>query len=207
MTIEALLLMIPACFVINMIPGPNIILSIRNAIQYGYFASMVGIWGRLVAFVFYATLTVIGLGIIITNSVWAFNAVKIIGAIYLVYIGIMSFKNGMKLDNFEATEASKVNYFTLFKQELIVGITNPKVVLIFSALLPQFISTEADFNTQFYLLTAMFCFLEIVSTSLYILVILRFANVFKSTKGQNILSRTIGTFLIGFGVVMLGAKQ
>lgn len=207
MTIETLLLMIPACFAINMIPGPNMILAIRNGIQHGYWASLTGVFGRFLSFVFYAVLTVVGLGIIIANSIWAFTAIKIIGAIYLVYIGIMSIKNGMNLGDLNAQKQAKVSYFALFKQEAVVGFTNPKIVLIFTALLPQFISSTADFNTQFFWLTLMFCALELVSSSIYVIGALLFADQFKSTKGQNILSRIIGSFLIGFGLIMLGAKQ
>lgn len=207
MTIETLILMIPACFAINMIPGPNIILAIRNGIQHGYGASMVGVLGRFLSFIFYAILTVIGLGIIIANSLWAFTAIKIIGAIYLVYIGIMSIKNGMNLGDLETKNVGKPNYFALFKQEAVVGFTNPKIVLIFTALLPQFISSTADFNVQFFWLTLMFCGLELVSTTLYVMTALLFSKQFKSHKGQTILSRIIGSFLVGFGLLMLTAKQ
>lgn len=207
MNIEALLLMIPACFAINLIIGPNMLLSIRNGVQHGYMSSMVGMMGRLLAFVFYAIITVIGLGAIIASSALAFTIVKVIGAIYLVYIGIMSIKNGMNMGDLEATDQAPVNYFTLFKQEAVVGFTNPKIVLIFTALLPQFINAADDFNSQFFWLTLMFCFLEIVSTSIYVAAALLFADKFRSAKGQNFLSKSIGTFLIGFGMLMLTAKQ
>lgn len=207
MNIDALLLMIPACFAINLIIGPNMLLSIRNGVQHGYLSSMIGMMGRLLAFVFYAIVTVIGLGAIIANSVWAFTIVKVIGAIYLVYIGIMSIKNGMNLGDLNPTTQSKVSYFALFKQEAVVGFTNPKIILIFTALLPQFINSADDFNSQFFWLTAMFCFLEIVTTTIYVVAALLFADKFKSAKGQSFLSKFIGAFLIGFGMIMLTAKQ
>lgn len=207
MTIEALLLMIPACFAINMIPGPNNVLAIRNGLQHGYWASMVGVLGRFLSFSFYALLTVFGLGIIIANSVWAFTAIKIIGACYLIYIGIMSIKNGMDLGDLNALESEKTNYFQLFKQEALVGFTNPKIVLIFTALLPQFISSTENFNQQFFWLTIMFCLLELVATSIYVIATSQFAEKFKSRKGQTVLSRIIGSFLVGFGLLMLTARQ
>ncbi|MCJ8322368.1 MAG: LysE family translocator [Rhizobiales bacterium] len=207
MTIEALLLMIPACFAINMIPGPNIILSIRNGIQTGYVSSMVGVFGRFTAFIFYAILTVVGLGIIIANSLWAFTAIKIVGAIYLIYIGVMSIKNGMNLGDFEQDIGTQRSYYVIFKEEALVGFTNPKIVLIFTALLPQFISSTQDFTSQFFWLTAMFCALELVSTSIYVGGVLLFAEKFKSHKGQTILSRLIGSFLIGFGVLMAASNK
>lgn len=207
MTIETLFFMIPACFAINMIPGPNNVLAIRNGIQHGYWASMVGVLGRFLSFGLYALLTVLGLGLIIANSLWAFTIIKIIGAFYLIYIGIMSVKNGMNLGDLNAVTTEKVSYFKLFKQEAVVGFANPKIVLIFTALLPQFITSTEDFNHQFFWLTIMFCLLELVATSVYIISTLQFAEKFKSTKGQTILSRIIGSFLVGFGLLMLTAKQ
>lgn len=207
MNIEALLLMIPACFAINMIPGPNIILSIRNGIQTGYWSSMVGVFGRFAAFIFYAILTIVGLGIIIANSIWAFTAIKIVGAIYLIYIGVMSVKNGMNLGDLEHNTGAKPSYYAIFKEEAMVGFANPKIVLIFTALLPQFINSTQDFNTQFFWLTLLFCALELISTSIYVGGVLLFAEKFKSQKGQTILSRLIGGFLIGFGVLMAASNK
>lgn len=207
MTIEALFLMIPACFLINMIPGPNILLAIRNGIQHGYIASMVGVMGRFISFALYATLTAVGLGIIIANSLWAFTVIKIIGAIYLVYIGIMNIRKGIKFDQVETKNVKKASYFKLFKEEAVVAITNPKIVLIFTALLPQFITSTENFGEQFFWLTLMFCGLELIASSVYVVSILFFADKFKSTKGQTMLSRIIGSFLIGFGFLMLTARQ
>lgn len=207
MTIETLLLMIPACFAINMIPGPNNVLAIRNGLQHGYWASMVGVLGRFLPFIFYALLTVFGLGIIIANSVWAFTTIKFIGAFYLIYIGIMSIKNGMNLGDLNLVQQKKTYYFKLFKQEAMVGFANPKIVLIFTALLPQFISSTENFNVQFFWLTIMFCVLELLATSIYVITTSRFAEKFKSRKGQTVLSRIIGSFLVGFGLLMLTAKQ
>ncbi|MGL1920162.1 MAG: LysE family translocator [Hyphomicrobiales bacterium] len=207
MTIEALFFMIPACFMINMIPGPNILLCIRNGIQHGYIASMVGVMGRFISFAVYASLTAIGLGIIIANSVWAFTIIKVIGAVYLVYIGIKNIRKGIKLDNISATSDAPTSYFKLFKEEALVALTNPKIILIFTALLPQFITSTENFNEQFFWLTVMFCGLELVASSVYVVAVLLFAEKFKSAKGQTILSRVIGGFLIGFGFLMLTSKQ
>ncbi len=207
MTIEALLLMIPAIFLINMIPGPNILLAIRNAIQYGYIHAMIGVTGRYISFALYGSLTAFGLGIIIANSIWAFTIIKIIGAIYLIYIGYLNFKNGINLGDLVGLKSQQKNVFRLFKEEAFVALLNPKIILIFTALLPQFITTAENFNQQFFSLTLLFCIGELVATSIYVIGILLFAKKFKSPKGQSILSKSIGGFLIGFGILMATSKQ
>lgn len=207
MSIEALLLIIPACFMINMIPGPNMLLSLKHAVQHGYKASIIAVAGRFIAFIFYASLTALGLGIIIASSIWAFTVIKVIGAIYLVYVGIMTIKNGININDLDTSIGIKSSYYSLFKQEAIMALTNPKIILIFTALLPQFITSTENFTTQFFILTLVFCALELIAASVYIVGILLFADKFKSTKGQSILSKSIGGFLIGFGVLMVTSKQ
>ena len=82
---------------ITAIPGPAVILTIKNSIQYGYKKSMINIFGNFVAMIILASISAIGLGAIILSSPTLFYAMKILGCIYLVYLGFKILKNNTAL--------------------------------------------------------------------------------------------------------------
>lgn len=178
------------------------VLSIRNTIQFSYFQALIGVTGRFISFLIYGSLTGFGLGLIIAQSIWAFNILKIAGVVYLLYLGIQNFRNGMKLNLDSMNQGKKQSSFKLFKEEAIVAIANPKIILVFTALLPQFITSTENFRFEFMILTLIFCLTELLAAAIYLIFIMFFADKFQSQKGQNIMSKAIGSFLIGFAVIM-----
>lgn len=81
-----LLLFIPACFALNMTPGPNNLLSMNNARCYGFKAALVAGFGRIVAFSFMIALAASGLAVVLYTSEALFFVIKLVGALYLLWI-------------------------------------------------------------------------------------------------------------------------
>ncbi|RZL98943.1 MAG: LysE family translocator, partial [Pedobacter sp.] len=86
MDLTTLLLFIPACFALNMAPGPNNLLSINNAAHHGYRAACLAGFGRLVAFSAMIALAAMGLAAVLFASEWLFLAIKTVGALYLLWL-------------------------------------------------------------------------------------------------------------------------
>jgi threonine/homoserine/homoserine lactone efflux protein len=86
MDLSSLLLFIPACFALNMAPGPNNLLSLHNASRYGLRIACVAGGGRLLAFSGMIALAAMGLAVVLHTSEYLFLAIKVLGAGYLFYI-------------------------------------------------------------------------------------------------------------------------
>ncbi len=147
MDIWQLLLFIPACFALNMAPGPNNLLAMNNARCYGFRAAFTASLGRIAAFSAMIALSASGLAVILYTSEMLFLAIKLVGALYLLWIAF----------NLWCSESSPIsdldnsrNYAGLAKQEFTLAAGNPKAILIFTAFLPQFVDANANVQEQFF---------------------------------------------------------
>lgn len=167
MDLSSLLLFIPACFALNMAPGPNNLLSLHNASRYGLrTACMAGI-GRLLAFSGMIALAAMGLAVVLHTSEYLFLIIKVLGAAYLFYIAWQLWRAPVG----EAVVASDHPRGTwrLARQEFWVAAGNPKAILIFTAFLPQFVSVGSAMPVaeQFLWLGVMFLLLEWAAIAIY----------------------------------------
>ncbi|MEG0944838.1 MAG: LysE family transporter, partial [Angelakisella sp.] len=81
-----MLFFIPACFALNMAPGPNNLLSVANATRYGFWVASIAGAGRLLAFIGMIAISATGLAAVLQASLAGFYAIKLIGAAYLFYL-------------------------------------------------------------------------------------------------------------------------
>lgn len=153
---------IPATVLVSMIPGANQLLGLRNAVRYGMAQAMIALLGRLVAFVVFIGLVVVGLGAVLTASVVAFTVIKWAGVVYLVWIGLATLRRSAR-ESVTAPEPPAVPTRRLVGQEFLVAITNPKAMLLFAALLPQFTSAgQESLALQLAILGATYLVIEVV---------------------------------------------
>ncbi|WP_417433015.1 LysE family translocator [Kiloniella sp.] len=208
MSLDLLLLFIPAAFAINILPGPNNMLAMTNGLRYGLFDAMKGGLGRLVAFVILIVLTATGLGAILAASTTAFYALKIGGAIYLVYLGIRLWRSKTEdVEDIGAPQRSKTSTYSIIRQEFLVAISNPKAILVFTAFFPQFIDPTLAMLPQFATMGIIFVFLEIIALFLYAISGKQLAFLTRTQKGQRIMNRTSGSFLIAAGGLLATSSR
>ena len=167
MSLNALLLFIPACFALNVAFGPNNLLSLTNGARGGIgFAVTAGI-GRLVAFVPMMAVSAAGLGLILATSAVVFQIVKLLGAAYLIWLGIRLLLSASKAA--ARTEAGAPPALrAAFREECLVALGNPKAILIFTAFLPQFIDPSVYWQS-FAVISVLFLCLEVLAIALYAL--------------------------------------
>ena len=127
-----------AAFVLNLAPGPDIAFSLSQSVRGGRktgFAAMLGVWTGATGHVLLAAL---GLSAIVSSSATAFTIVKIVGVVYLVWLGIQSLRS--KGGTLLADGADHHDHpLKIYRQGVLVNILNPKVAVFFLAFLPQFI--------------------------------------------------------------------
>ncbi|MCU0072448.1 LysE family translocator [Pseudomonas koreensis] len=205
MDLATLSLFLPACFALNMAPGPNNLLSVSNATRYGYRrACMAGV-GRLLAFAGMITLAAAGLAVVLQTSELLFYGIKIVGAGYLLYLAWQLWRANPAAEDTVAAPANGL--LALARQEFLVAAGNPKAILIFTAFLPQFVDPNRAITPQFMLLGVLFLLLEWIAISAYAYMGLHMRRWFAEPRGKRIFNRCCAGLLSAAASVLLMAKR
>jgi threonine/homoserine/homoserine lactone efflux protein len=205
MDLTTLALFLPACFALNMAPGPNNLLSVSNATRYGYRTAYLAGIGRLLAFSGMIALASAGLAVVLQTSELLFYAIKIVGAAYLLYLAILLWRADPQMQDESIT--AKVGIWALARQEFLVAAGNPKAILIFTAFLPQFVVPGQPITPQFALLGALFLALEWIAISLYAYMGLHMRRWFAEPRGKRIFNRCCAGLLSAAAAVLLMARR
>ena len=195
MTLEAYIAFCLAAFVIIIVPGPTVTIIIANSLKYGPRAGLANVAGTQAGLVIWMAVAIMGLASAITFlGVW-FDIVRIAGAIYLVWLGIKLLRSKGEL----LTAAARPPRGGFFLQGFFVILSNPKVLLVFGALIPQFISPNGDYLNQLILLGLSFMVIATVFDSLYAFAAGN-AGAWLSRKRVRFVEVGSGLFLIGGGI-------
>lgn len=190
------------------IPGPAVVLTIKNTIKYGVKISVAGILGNFIAMVVMATISAFGLGAIILASSALFTIMKIIGCMYLIYIGVRAWRSPLpsKGKNFPPSSQTNKEFSSVFKEGLWVGISNPKAIVFFTALFPQFIDAGRSFIPQFTILILTIEGISFFILTSYALLSAKAAIYLCGEKSMKIFQKITGGVFMGFGVALLYEK-
>jgi len=189
-----------ASFALLLIPGPTVMLVLSYALSKGRsvaIASAAGIaFGDLVAM----TASLAGLGALVLASATAFTALKWVGAVYLVYIGIKLFRSA-GCANPEMPQVADITASRVFRHTAAVTALNPKSIAFFIAFVPQFIKADAPLMPQFAILIITFVTMAGVNALAYALLADRLRNALKRPHIIAWITRAGGTALITMGVL------
>lgn len=198
------LFFLPACFAMNMTPGPNNLMALNNARCYGLKAAVIAGLGRLLAFSVMITLTASGLAVILYASETLFLIIKIVGAIYLLWIAY----NLWRTRSSPLSEVERnLSYFGLARQEFTLAAGNPKAILIFTAFLPQFVDVSGNVQQQFLILGSTFLLLEMLAITIFAAFGLYLRHWFNQPKMAQRFNRACATFLAVCGVNLLLSRH
>lgn len=205
MPLETLLIFVPACFALNMAPGPNNLLSVSNASRFGFSAACLAGMGRLLAFTCMIAVAASGLAVVLQTSALAFNLIKLVGALYLFYLAIQLWRAPTTAAPIAAApgSAAEASLWRLNKQEFMVAIGNPKAILIFTAFLPQFVDPRQDAATQFAVLGLIFLALEWLAIAAYAYMGQHLGKWFAQPARQRLFNRACASLLGAAGLGLL----
>lgn len=205
------LLFCSVALLVTFSPGPAVLLAISNAIAVGPRRAMISSMGNGFGLFIISGVAMAGMGVVLATSATAFMLLKLAGALYLVYLGIKQWrsKTSIVADAPVALGAANPNSFwKLFRQGLTVALTNPKAILFFSALFPQFITPGEPVGIQFAVLTASFVACAMLA-HLFYANLARLLKTQLATPGRAKLFNRIsgGAFvLLGLSLLRLRAK-
>ncbi|NML30275.1 LysE family translocator [Paraburkholderia antibiotica] len=207
MSLAAWLFFLPACFAINLAPGPNNLLSINVAARHGFVKAFIGGTGRLLAFALMLALAATGLAVVLHASEWVFLTIKVAGAAYLIWLAIQLWRSDAPTIDTSQGQAQDAALMRLARQEFFVAAGNPKAILVFTAFLPQFVDVARPILPQFAALGASFLILEWVAIALYSWAGMYLGKWLVRAKVRRYFNRCCGGFLAAIGVSFLLVRR
>lgn len=198
-SIEIWVAFVLAAMIVLIIPGPTIILVISQAIAHGRRAVVPLVVGVTLGDFTAMTLSLLGLGAILSSSAAIFSVLKWIGAMYLIYLGVKLWRTKSEKQRIRFSE-KRTSEQSLFKSAFIVTALNPKSIAFFIAFLPQFISAQSETSPQLMILGATFLFFAALNAALYALFAGQLRDTLQNEKVRRWFNRCGGSALIGAGI-------
>ena len=184
-----LLFFIVASFLVVIVPGPTVSLIIANSLKFGVKAGLLNVLGTQIGVLILIFLLALGFEFISPFLDQIIKIIRILGAIYLIILGIITFNSKISLNNNQSEKYDKRFIF----QGLIVILTNPKIFLFLGSFLTQFISLEDTISFQIICFGLLFILVATIFDSCYALIFGKFRNLIahKYLKNLNLIGSVI----------------
>ena len=180
--IENFLIFLTTGILLNLYPGPDSMYIIARSISQGRTAGICAVLGISSGALFHALLGSVGLSAIILSSAHAFQFIKYVGAIYLLYQAILMIKDSNNQTQINSKEVPQRSLGKIYRQGLLTNILNPKVALFFMALIPQFISPVSQNKPLTFMVLA---FVFITTGTIWCLLLALFSSFFSKRLRSN----------------------
>lgn len=194
-------LFLAAGILLNLTPGPDTVYILGRSVAHGRRAGVASAFGICVGSVFHTCAAALGLSAFLATSAWAFSAIKLTGAVYLIFLGLRALlRRGNNLNlpaKFKHDEPAAA-----FRQGILTNVLNPKVALFFLAFLPQFIDSATPSKIGAFLILG---FTFVTTGTIWCLILAWFASAFSQRLRENarvaaILDRAVGSLFIFLGL-------
>lgn len=160
MALDTWLLYAVATLLLSLTPGPNGLLALTHGGLYGARRTTFTAAGGVAGFALLIALSMSGLGALLAASERAFEVVRVLGALYLVWLGVRTWRSPPVRPEGHRAGATARAPSRLFAEGFLVALSNPKAILFFAAFLPQFIDPDASLVLQFVVMAATLAVLE-----------------------------------------------
>jgi threonine/homoserine/homoserine lactone efflux protein len=187
---------------IIIVPGPSVLFVVSRGVALGRKAALATVVGNAAGALTTAIIVALGLGSVVARSITIYNVVKFVGAAYIVYLGIQAFRHRKGLSGTIDAASSPRSAARIIREGYLVGVTNPKVIVFFGAVLPQFVRRDAGHvPLQMILLGVEFVAISLVSDGMWgLLAGTARAWLSRSPKRMEALGGAGGLVLVGLGL-------
>ena len=181
------------------IPGPTVLLVISYALGHGRKSAAATVAGVALGDFTAMTASMLGLGAFLAASATLFTALKLVGAVYLVYMGIKLWRAPVALPG--VAPPTETNARRIFAHAYVVTALNPKSIVFFIAFLPQFFATGRPIVPQMIIFEATFLMLATANAAIYGIAASAARRTIRKPGVQRAVNRVGGSFLIGAGLL------
>ena len=130
-----------ASFILVVVPGPSVLFVISRGVALGRKAAVLTVLGNEIGLLIQVLLVAAGIGSLVERSVVAYEVLRLAGAAYIVYLGVQAIRHRRALSTVLDVTATRSSRH-IVREGFIVGITNPKAIVFFTAVLPQFVDPD-----------------------------------------------------------------
>jgi threonine/homoserine/homoserine lactone efflux protein len=203
--LENLLAFTLAALVLIIIPGPSVLFTIGRALALGRMGGLLSVLGNALGLLPVVGLVALGVGGIVARSVVLFTIVKVVGAVYLMYLGVQAIRHRRRSAEAAISGAAPRSAWRQLGEGFVVGVTNPKTIAFFVAVLPQFVDLDAgSVPLQMMQLGLIFFLIALISDAVWALAAAGARTWFgRSPKRIEALTATGGGLMIGLGGILL----
>ncbi|MEZ8737065.1 MULTISPECIES: LysE family translocator [Vibrio] len=201
MSWESIWLFIIIVFFIAIIPGPNALLVLSTALTQRKLFAFINVLGVSCGFFFHAFVSANGMSLLLSQTPMAFEGLKWLGVLYLIWLGCNHFRAALRAQEgvLAVVSASGSKLYHQFFKGLLTNLLNPKIVLFYLSIFPQFVSTDA-IVTDSLILGAI----QASVVSMWFLVVILMADTFKRLLVQKRTSQMVnivcGILFVGFSI-------
>jgi threonine/homoserine/homoserine lactone efflux protein len=199
-----------AALILIAIPGPSVVFTIGRALAYGRAVALATVVGNSIGLLVIVVLVALGLGVVVQESIEAYTVLKLLGAVYLVWLGVQAIRHRHDFHLDTTTDVGpRVSFTRAMRQGFVVGVTNPKAFMILGAVLPQFVDRgEGHVQTQMLLLGLLAFSIGLLSDSLWALIASQLRTWFaRSRRRGEAVGAAGGVSMIGLGVGLAVAGE
>lgn len=209
MNVDTLLIYITVSFFYVISPGPAIFLAIANGMTGHSKAVLASTLGNILGLFILSAISMVGLGSIILASASLFFITKVMGAAYLMFLGFKQLKASFAV-SFNEThihQSTDRELNSFFVEGFLLAVSNPKPILFFIAIFPQFLNLNSNLVTQFFSMTSLFMVLSFISLMSYGQMGKTSKKLFKSKPAMAWFHRITGGLFIVMGAALLKLKN
>jgi threonine/homoserine/homoserine lactone efflux protein len=193
-----------ASFLLIVIPGPSVLFVVGRALAHGRRIALASVVGSAAGNELVAVCVALGIGTLVERSVIVFTAIKLAGAAYLIWLGVQAIRRRRSLASAFAVAAMPASSLQAVRAGFLVGITNPKAVILFAAVLPQFVNGSAGHvPVQMLILSVVSILIGLASDSCWALAASTVRSWFaRSPQRLGLVGGAGGLAMIGLGVTV-----
>lgn len=198
-----------ACWAIAISPGSGAVLSMSHGLSYGIRKTTTTILGLQLGLVIVLVIAGGGLGALLIASETAFAAVKTVGALYLIYLGVQQWRTRVSDDAPDqgAARVPEMSRRRRFATGLLTNVTNPKGIVFMVAVLPQFIDPNRPLAMQLAILAATMCAVDLIVMHGYALLASRMQGLFRDARAMRWQNRVFGAVLMAVGAALFFVRR
>lgn len=194
-------------FIVSLItvssPGPGVIFSLNNAIRHGFSYAVPGFLGLALGTLIISFAAASGVGALISAHPLVFAILKYIGAAYLVYLGVKLWRTKMAGVSLSNDKGGKDSAVALFRKGVLITLFNPKLMVFFIALFPQFFKPDVNFLMQLSLYSFIFCSVLLLVHFIYCFFSAKVGEKLATPRRFKLLNRISGSIFFGFAAGLL----
>jgi len=193
-----------AITLLTITPGVDTMLVIRNTARGGWRDGAVSSFGICSGLFLHATISAVGISVILLQAAWAFSLLKLAGAAYLVWLGLSSWRKVVKQETFQIVNGKTSGGAFLVQRSLREGflsnILNPKTAIFYMAFLPQFINPAQSALVQSLFLAALHFIIAMIWQCLLALMVKQLKSWLQRPAVNQIFDGVTGTVMIALGL-------